>query len=47
MKIKALLLVFIGALAFQACGPKPQYKTAEGKRKIKRYNAIQYEEPRP
>ena len=41
------LLTFILLLAFAAtsCGPKPQYKTREGKRKIKYYNKQQFNHP--
>lgn len=38
-----LLLCFVLA----SCGPKPQYKTREGKRRLKKYNSIQYETPTP
>ena len=34
----SLLLVFL----FSACGPKPQFKTAKGKKKNKYYNSLQY-----
>lgn len=27
-----------------SCGPKPQYKTREGKKKNKYYNSIQYKQ---
>ena len=29
-------------LCVTACGPKPYYKTAEGRKKQKHYNALQY-----
>ncbi|WP_224999671.1 hypothetical protein [Cesiribacter sp. SM1] len=46
-KISQLLLLAAGLLLLDACGPKPQYKTAEGKRKLKYYNSVQYEQPQP
>lgn len=40
---KAAGFFFVVAIIFSACaGPKPYYKTAEGKRKQKYYNDIQY-----
>ncbi|UII23474.1 hypothetical protein [Fulvivirga ligni] len=30
-----------------SCGPKPQYKTAVGKKKLKHYNSIQYGQATP
>jgi ABC-type oligopeptide transport system substrate-binding subunit len=47
-RILSLLLLIASALVLlQACGPKPQYKTREGKKKLKHYNSIQYEQPQP
>lgn len=46
MPRKLLLFVSI-LLLFAACAPRPQYKTAKGKKKLKYYNSIQYQEPRP
>lgn len=43
--MSCLLALMIVILA--SCGPKPQYKTAQGKRKLKYYNDIQYERKRP
>ncbi len=40
-------LVLLLAIMFSSCGPKPQYKTAEGKRKLKYYNDIQYDRKKP
>ena len=40
------MTLFIGCL-LASCGPKPQYKTAEGKRKLKYYNDIQYDRKKP
>jgi hypothetical protein len=37
-----LTLLFFVAVCLTACGPKPQYKTAQGKKKLKHYNALQY-----
>lgn len=46
--MKYLLLLFVAALLlFTACAPRPQYKTAKGKKKLKYYNSIQYQQPRP
>jgi hypothetical protein len=36
----SMLTVFLASLI--SCGPKPYYKTLEGKRKQKYYNAIQF-----
>ncbi|MDN4167024.1 hypothetical protein QWY31_16050 [Cytophagales bacterium LB-30] len=41
--ILALLLVVL--IIFSSCGPRPQYKTREGKKKMKHYNSIQYNRP--
>jgi len=39
-------IIFIAlGLIFTSCGPKPQYKTREGKRKQKYYNKQQYNHP--
>lgn len=43
-RIVAFFLVAI--IALSACGPKPMYKTREGKKKLKRYNALQFNDPR-
>ena len=39
---KVLVLVVITPLLTFSCGPKPQYKTAAGKKKLQHYNALQY-----
>lgn len=39
-KLIGLLLVMLFVLG--SCGPKPYYETAEGKKKLKHYNRIQY-----
>ncbi|HEY8511749.1 MAG TPA: hypothetical protein VIL31_07320 [Cyclobacteriaceae bacterium] len=40
----ALLIAFVFVLG--ACGPKPAYKTREGKKKLKHYNALQFNDRR-
>jgi hypothetical protein len=40
--IKIVLLVVFSTIILYSCGPRPYYKTAEGKRKQKHYNSIQY-----
>jgi uncharacterized lipoprotein len=41
--MKRMLVLFaLSVVILAACGPKPYYKTAEGKRKQKYYNAIQF-----
>jgi hypothetical protein len=39
-KIIAVLILLVFFL--EACGPKPQYKTRLGKKKLKHYNSIPY-----
>lgn len=41
--IAEILVVALMLMLFASCGPRPQYKTAEGKKKLKYYNAIQYD----
>ena len=42
--IKSAFLLLLISLFFAAgCGPKPYYKTKEGKKKLKYYNSIQYD----
>lgn len=41
LKLTIVALV-LGSLTF-ACGPKPQYKTAKGKKKLRYYNDHQYD----
>lgn len=41
------MLVIAALLLLDACGPKPQYKTREGKKKLKHYNSVQYQQPQP
>jgi len=42
--MKKSVVVFVAVLVlFTGClGPKPAYKTAQGKKKLKYYNAIQF-----
>lgn len=40
---KLILLTLVSVFAFAACGPKPQYKTRLGKKKLKYYNSVQYD----
>ncbi|MBS1680580.1 MAG: hypothetical protein JST48_02615 [Bacteroidetes bacterium] len=41
--MKKCVAVFVSALIIlSGCGNKPAYKTTEGKRKLKYYNAIQF-----
>ena len=41
--MKKFVVLFVSALVlFTGCGPKPAYKTANGKKKLKYYNAIQF-----
>jgi hypothetical protein len=40
--VTAVSVMMIGLFAV-SCGPKPQYKTAQGKKKLKYYNDIQYD----
>jgi hypothetical protein len=40
MVIFCLMALFITSLF--SCGPRPGYKTLEGKRKLKYYNSIQF-----
>ena len=40
---KLFLLMLAGIFMLVSCGPKPQYKTRLGKKKLKYYNSIQYD----
>lgn len=40
--MKKVIVVLFVAFVVASCGPKPYYKTAEGKRKQKYYNEIQF-----
>jgi hypothetical protein len=39
---RLMILLFSVALLFGSCGPKPQYKSREGKKKLKHYNKRQF-----
>jgi hypothetical protein len=39
---KIIVAVALALFVFSACGPKPYYKTAKGKKKQKYYNDIQF-----
>jgi len=41
-KKRIVMMVVLVAWTLCACGPKPYYKTSEGKKKQKYYNDIQY-----
>lgn len=41
---KGFLILCSAIFLFGACGPKPQYKTREGKKKLERYNKLQFGE---
>jgi hypothetical protein len=41
--LASALLALIICLVL-SCGPKPSYKTAEGKKKLERYNKLQFGE---
>jgi hypothetical protein len=45
--IKNLILTGLIVSLFAACGPRPQYKTSRGKKKLKYYNAVQYGKETP
>lgn len=42
---RILIFTFIMGLVLFSCGPKPQYKTREGRRKQKYYNKQQFDHP--
>ena len=42
---RSLALLVLLAILFSACGPRPMYKTREGKRKTRYYNAVQFGNP--
>lgn len=47
MHMKRLFALLIAALiVLGSCGPKPMYKTREGKKKLKHYNALQFNDRR-
>ena len=39
---KVLVLVVVIPPLIFSCGPKPQYKTSAGKKKLQHYNALQF-----
>ena len=39
---RVVVIVLLLVFALAACGPKPYYKTAKGKKKQKYYNEIQF-----
>lgn len=47
MKKYFMLLLAIAVLLLEGCAPKPQYQTRSGKKKLKHYNSIQYQQPQP
>ncbi len=40
-------LIVIGLMLLTSCGPRPQYKTSLGKKKLKHYNSVQYGKTKP
>ncbi|UII27096.1 hypothetical protein LVD15_01335 [Fulvivirga maritima] len=40
--IKYFCLLLTSLTLLTSCGPKPQYKTSLGKKKLKHYNSVQY-----
>lgn len=42
--MKKLAFLLIAVILAGACGPKPQYKTRQGKRKQRYYNMHQYDQ---
>jgi len=42
MKKHSFILLLALLFLFSSCGPKPQYKTIAGKKKLKHYNKIQF-----
>lgn len=47
IRMKRLFAFLIAALILLgSCGPKPMYKTREGKKKLKHYNALQFNDRR-
>lgn len=41
-----LAVAVVLAILVGACGPRPMYKTREGKRKTRYYNAVQFGNPK-
>lgn len=47
IRMKRLFAFLVAALILLgSCGPKPMYKTREGKKKLKHYNALQFNDRR-
>ena len=45
LKMRNLMIALLSiGLFLGACAPKPQYRTREGKKKLKHYNKLQYGE---
>ena len=40
-------LIIVSLILLTSCGPRPQYKTSLGKKKLKYYNSIQYDQTQP
>jgi hypothetical protein len=43
-KISVLVLLAFSISLVLSCGPKPAYKTVEGKKKLEHYNKLQFGE---
>jgi hypothetical protein len=41
-----MVILMMVCFILGSCGPKPMYKTKEGKKKLKKYNALQFGDPR-
>lgn len=41
--VSTVSMLVVGIFLLAACGPKPQYETKLGKKKLKHYNSIQYD----
>jgi hypothetical protein len=44
---RTIIAILSIAFLLAACGPKPAYKTRDGKKKLKKYNDIQYDGGQP
>ena len=42
-QMKKFILFLCSIVLLSACAPRPQYKTAKGKKKLKHYNSIQHQ----
>jgi len=46
--MKKVVAIFLGLMILlAACGPRPAYKTREGKKKLRYYNDVQFGNPMP